>query len=60
MCVVDFKKLSDKYVELTDNDGKGTYWWVQEHTDLDEEVVDGQLHLLPIEVLPTELGVLSS
>jgi hypothetical protein len=36
MCVVDLKKLSDKYVELTENDGQGPFWWVQEQQDEDE------------------------
>ena len=36
MCVVDLKKLSDKYVELTENEGKGPFWWVQDQQDEDE------------------------
>lgn len=39
MCVVDLKKLSDKYVELTENDGKGPFWWVQEQQDEDDDEI---------------------
>lgn len=39
MCVVDLKKLSDKYVELTENDGQGPFWWVQEQQDEDDDEI---------------------
>ena len=49
MCVVDFRKLSDKYIELTENDGKGAYWWVEEPNDEElEEVV-------PLPIVDNEL-----
>ena len=39
MCVVDLKKLSDKYVELTENDGQGPFWWVKEQQDEDDDEI---------------------